>query len=317
VTYGILGLGSIGTRHARNLVSLDYDVIGFDPSPDAHARGITQTQSRTEVLEKSNAVIICSPNAHHLDDLCDAITAGCHVFIEKPLAHTTVGVKQLLDDAAARGLTIFAGLNLRFHPAVGAAKSLIEDGALGNPLWAAFQSSHWLPDWRPGQDYRQGYTADPKTGGVLFDIIHEFDLANHLLGPAETLFATARNTSILDIPSEDCADVVLGHQSGIRSVLHLDYVTRPPRRTVEIGGEKGILRLDLIKRETVLTDNDNNQRHHKTFSETSSADDYVDEMKAFVECVNGKASPPSDGYEALAVLEQVIAARKQCGLPEA
>ncbi len=317
MSYGILGLGSIGSRHARNLLSLDGDVIAFDPSPDVEAGGITQTQSRAEVLEKSNAVIICSPNAHHLDDLRDAIAAECHVFIEKPLAHTAVGVKELLDDAAAKNLVVFAGLNLRFHPAVVAAKALIEDGALGQPLWAAFQSSHWLPDWRPAQDYRQGYTADPKTGGVLFDIIHEFDLANHLLGEAKTLFATARNTGIIEIASEDCADVVLGHQSGVRSALHLDYVTRPPRRTVEIGGEKGVLRLDLINRETVLTDNDNNQRHHKTFSETSSADDYVDEMKAFVECVNGKASPPSNGYEALAVLEQVITARKQCGLPEA
>lgn len=317
MTFGVLGLGSIGSRHARNLASLGCEVIAFDPSPNVDAGGITRTQSRADVLEKSRAVIICSPNAHHLDDLRDSIAAGCHIFIEKPLAHTTVGVKELLDEAAAKGLVIFAGLNLRFHPAVVAAKSLIEDGALGKPIWAAFQSSHWLPDWRPGQDYRQGYTADPKTGGVLFDIIHEFDLANHLLGEAETLFATAHNTGIIDIQSEDCADVVLGHPSGVRSTLHLDYVTRPSRRTATIGGEKGILHLDLIYRETTLVDNDNNEKYHEIFSSTSSEDDYVEEMKAFIACVNGDVTPPVNGYQALAVLEQVIAARKQCGLPEA
>lgn len=317
--YGVLGLGSIGARHAANLVTLDRDILGFDPSTAvgqlAQSKGIPTTNSRDEVLERADAVIIASPNDRHLEDMADSVAARCHVFVEKPLAHRTDGLRKILDDAAAKELTVFAGLTLRFHPAVAAAKSIIDDGALGAPLWAMFQSSHYLPDWRPWQDHRQGYAADPETGGVLFDIIHEFDLANHLLGPAETLLAAARNTGTIGIPSEDCADVVLGHASGVRSVLHLDYVTRPTRRTAEIGGEKGILRLDLAAQDLTLTTTDGIIGDHRSFSELDPNDPYIEEMTAFIDCVEHGATPACDGYEALGVLEQVVAARRQCGLP--
>ena len=319
VTFGVLGLGSIGTRHAANLAALGRDVLAFDPSEEvrrhAQSNGTQVTADREDVLEKSQAVIIASPNGFHLQDMKDAVGAECHLFVEKPLAHVTDGVKEVLDDAAAKGLTVFAGLNLRFHPAVKAAKLLLDDGALGTPLWAIFQSSHWLPDWRPDQDYAQGYAADPETGGVLFDIIHEFDLANHLLGPAETLFATARNTGTIDIPSEDCADVVLGHQTGVRSILHLDYVTRPTRRVAEIGGDRGIIRLDLVAQKVTLITHDGTVSENQNFAETGLNDPYIKEMSAFIDCIEKKKPPPCDGYEALAILEQVIAARRQCGLP--
>lgn len=319
--FGVLGLGSIGARHAGNLLSLGVDVIAFDPSEDARGQaqsnGVPVTDSREDMLGKSQAVIIASPNGIHLQDLTDAVDAKCHVFVEKPLAHVIDGVKDVLDDAAAAGLTVFAGLNLRFHPAVKAAKDLLDEGALGTPLWAVFQSSHYLPDWRPNQDYRQGYAADPKTGGVVFDIIHEFDLANHLLGPAETLFATARNTGMIKIPSDDCADIVLGHQTGVRSALHLDYVTRPTRRAVEIGGDKGILRLDLVASTVTLTGHGGAISEDKNFAEADPNASYIEEMTVFIDCIKTKTPPPCDGYEALAVLAQVIDARRQCGLPRA
>jgi predicted dehydrogenase len=319
--YGILGLGSIGARHGTTLKSLDAAVIAYDPSAQrrqqAEAEGIRTTPSREDVLKQSDAVIIASPNAFHLQDMRDALAAGCHMFVEKPLAHTTDGVKEMLDQATTKGLTVFAGLNLRFDPAVMAAKSLLEEGALGKPLWAVFLSSHYLPDWRPSQDYRQGYAADPATGGVLFDIIHEFDLANHLLGPAGTIAAAARNTGTIDIPSEDCADVILRHDSGVQSSLHLDYVTRPTRREVKIGGDKGILSINLVARKVALTTTDGTQIQRQSFEATDFSECYVKEMIAFIDCIDGKSAPPCDGYGALAVLEQVVSARRLCGLQTA
>ncbi len=317
--YGILGLGSIGSRHAANLIKLGQKVIAFDPSAQQVERarnlGMPVTSSRDEVLDKSQAVVICSPNQFHLQDLKDSIAATCHTFVEKPLSHTADGVDILLDEATAKGLQVFAGLNLRFHPAVRAAKNLLEEGAIGQPLWAIFQSSHYLPNWRPDQDYRLGYTADPITGGVLFDIIHEIDLANYLLGPAETLTAAARNTGEIEISSEDCADIVLRHASGVHSNLHLDYISRPTRRSCDIGGNAGNLKIDIVKRDLTLTDFEGVVRQQLIFDSTSSAEDYIEEMAAFVECVEKNIAPPCDGRTAFESLKQVIAARQLCGLP--
>ena len=317
--YGVLGLGSIGARHALNLVTLGQKVLAFDPSNHrlkwARDNHIESTRSRDEIFDHSAAIIVCSPNQFHFQDLRDAIESGCHVFMEKPLAHTARGVKSLLGKADEKGLNIFSGLVLRFHPAVAAAKILLDDLAIGTPNWAIFQSSHYLPNWRPNQNYRSGYTANPATGGVLFDIIHEFDLANHLLGPAKTLLAASRNTGVLEIESEDCADVVLTHGSGLHSILHLDYVTRPTRRWSEIGGSEGILKLDLIKRQLTRFNLLGEVVQEKKYQETNSNDDYLAEMSAFVECVNDGKRSIYDGHAALDVLKQVLVARKKCGLP--
>ena len=320
MTIAVLGLGSIGLRHARNLMALGQSVIAFDPSPDRgealKKAGGRLVPDRSAAIDGAAAVIVASPNHCHLDDLTAALEAGRPAFVEKPLAHTPDGVEALLDAAALQGLAVFAGLNLRFHPAVMEAHRLIAAGDIGRPLWARLLCSSYLPDWRPEQDYRANYAADPKTGGVLFDIVHEFDLAHHLLGPARTVAAAARSSGLLDMASEDLADVLLRHASGVISSLHLDYVTRPRQRITEIAGERGLLRIDIPARRLTLIGPEGGILREDTYV-TTIDDDYRDEMAAFLACLAGRAKPPCDGREALAVLREVIVARALAGLPAA
>lgn len=318
LTLGIIGLGSIGLRHAGNALALGCRVIGFDP--DAVRRSALQdiggqpVTARCEIFDGSDAVVICSPNAMHRDDMMSAIAAGRHVMVEKPLAHKTDGLDELLATAAGNGLVVFAALNLRFNPAVALARSLLRQGSLGRPLWARFLASSYLPSWRPQQDYRQNYAANPVSGGVLFDLVHEFDLANFLLGPAETAFATARTTGELELNSEDCADVILRHDGGVVSNLHLDYVTRPPRRTIDVACSQGLLKIDVRNRSITLWDVDDRVVREEAWSQ-GAAEEYRDEMKQFIDCVNGDGEPLCGGTEALQVLRQVIAARALSGRP--
>lgn len=320
MTIAVLGLGSIGLRHARNLVALGQRVVAFDPCGDrgeALAKmGGRLAPDRRAAIDGAEAVVIASPNLCHLDDLRAALEAGRPAFVEKPLAHTPDGVETLLDAAARQGLAVFAGLNLRFHPAVVEAHRMISADEFGKPLWARLLCSSYLPDWRPGQDYRANYAADSKTGGVLFDIVHEFDLAHHLLGPARTVAAAARRSGLLDMASEDLADVLLRHGSGVISSLHLDYVTRPSRRITEIAGERGLLWIDIPARRLTLIGPEGEVLREETYV-TTIDDDYRNEMAAFLACLAGKAKPPCDGREALAVLREVVAARALAGLPAA
>ena len=230
------------------------------------------------------------------------------------MAHTDKGLDTILRRADAEDLVVFAGLNQRFNPVIAAAKTLISDGALGQPLWARFLCSSYLPNWRAGNDYRTGYAADPKTGGVLFDVIHEFDIANFLLGPARTINSCTRNTGILEISAEDCADVVLEHDNGMRSILHLDYVTRPSRRKAEIAGSDGLLELDLSERQLQLCSKSGAIAHEQSWI-TSANEDYLEEMKQFFRCITEGEAPRCNGREALDVLRQVLAARRMSGLP--
>jgi len=150
--------------------------------------------------------------------------------VEKPLGHDPDLAARLAGRARERGVAVAVAHNLRFRPVVQRVKQVLSEGALDDPAWARFCCASWLPDWRPGQDYRSNYAADPVTGGVIFDSIHEVDLACHLLGRAKVQSASAVRTGILDMPSEDVADIVLRHDAGCQSAIHLDYVTRPRPR---------------------------------------------------------------------------------------
>ena len=313
MTVAVLGLGSMGLRHARNLLTLGVRVIGADPDSarrDAlEAAGGLSTAERTSALAEAGAAVIATPNACHLDDLRASIEAGCHSLVEKPLAHTDAGLEALLTAADNKGLTVFVGVNQRFNPTIAAARNIIEAGQLGQPLWARLICSSYLPDWRPDSDYRTGYAADPQSGGVLFDVIHEFDIASYLLGPAQATAALASRSGQLEIASEDVADVLLQHDSGVVSNLHLDYVTRPPLRTTEVAGTEGRLLCDLRARTLHRWDRDGALVQDLGF-DSPIDDDYLAEMTEFLACCAGEARPRCDGWEGLQVLRQVLAARR-------
>lgn len=315
----VLGLGSIGLRHARNLIALGCNVTGFDPDPQRRelldAAGGTSLADSAAALDGCAAAVVASPSHQHRSDLARAIDAGLHVFIEKPLSHTASGMGELLAQAAAKERIVFAGLMLRWHPCVELAREILADGRLGELLWARATYGSWLPDWRPHTDYRMGYAADPETGGVLFDLIHEFDLMQHLLGYAEVAGAAVRRSGLLDMPSEDIAEVVLRHPNGLLTSLHVDYLTRPAVRTVEIAGAEGQISLNLNTRHFAHRDREGALANERMMP-GSYADDYIAEMRDFVACIDGRQAPRCDGTEALQVLTTVIAARRMCGLPE-
>ncbi len=303
----------MGMRHGRNLLSLGAKVIGADPDGARRealvAAGGRAVTERASALAEAGAAVIATPNACHLDDLRAAVEADCHALVEKPLAHTDEGLEAILSEADAKGLTVFVGVNQRFNPAVVAAREVLTAGLLGRPLWARLICASYLPDWRPDSDYRQGYAADPRSGGVLFDVIHEFDIATHLLGPGRPIAAQAARSGHLEIASEDVADVLVQHDSGVVSNLHLDYVTRPPLRTTEVAGTEGRLLCDLRARRLQRWDRTGALVQDLGFDSPIDAD-YREEMASFLACCAGAAQPRCDGWEGLQVLRQVLGARR-------
>lgn len=320
MTLAIIGLGSIGLRHARNALALGRAVTGFDPDPLRGellaADGGSVAADRQSALQAAEAAIIASPNACHLDDLSATIAAGCHVLVEKPLTHTVDGLAALLRRADDSGLSVSVAQNLRVNPAVDAAKATIAARALGDILWCRMIAASYLPDWRPDQDYRQGYAHDARTGGALFDFIHEFDLAAALLGPFTTEAAVARRTGVLEIEAEDCADAILRHEAGPLTSLHVDYVTRPPQRVTQICGSNGQLLLDIAQRRLTHVTIDGKLVTDHRF-DGDAAGDYVTEMREFLDPRSAGNGRLCGGWEGYRILEQVIRARAMAGLPQA
>jgi len=316
----VLGLGSIGTRHALNLIGMGYDVLGFDP----HSRnesvlksaGVRLVTDSSSALAEADVAIIALPNKLHYEAAIAALTHDCHVLVEKPFVSNEEEASVLIEQASKERKILAVAHNMRFHPAISTARDLIKNGSLGCPIWARFLCSSYLPAWRPEEDYRKNYTSDPKTGGVIFDVIHEFDLAYYLLGSYVTEAAACRKTGRLDIPVEDCADVILRHDQGAQSSLHLDYATQPSKRQIEVAGENGVIEIDLLKRTLQWTTPDNEIQLHEEYP-GENGQTYEDEIKNFMRATSGEEQPCCPASEAIEVLVQVFGARQLCGLPHA
>lgn len=304
-TIGVLGMGSIGSRHAGNLKMLGQQVLSYDPKKD-------KKDHRAWVIKNSDAVVIATPNVQHRKDLVDCLAAKKPIFAEKPIF--TGNVPDDLAQAILKASPqVIVGYNLRFCEIIKQAKAVITAGGIGKPIWASVTCTQYMPDWVPSVDYRKRYSSHKKHGGCIYDISHEIDLDRHLLGHAVVTFVEAGTTGLLEIECEDFATFGLIHTSNCRSVVVLDYLTKPPIRATTIVGTEGQLTIDLLARWSCLTGRDGQKQ---VFQAQDTFDkNYIEEMQAFLAHLDGHETISAKGEDGLAVLDICLQVRKKAELP--
>jgi len=241
----VVGLGSIGRRHARNWARSglgDVLVCRTTRQPPPEPLGIEYRELHDvddALAERPDVVLVTNPTSLHLETARRALDAGSHVLVEKPLSHTLDGVEAL----AQTDRVVLVGYNLRFHPGLQRLRSLLHGGAIGKPLSVRAEVGEYLPDWHPWEDYRASYSARRDLGGgPVLTFSHEIDSVYWLLGMPTSVTAVATHASALEVDTEDVAEIVLRYADGAIASIHMDYVRRPTRRQVEVLGERGTLR---------------------------------------------------------------------------
>lgn len=313
----VAGVGSIGRRHLRNLRQIGAgDLLVYRttrrPAPELDGT-IGVFGSLEEALEqKPDAVFITNPTSLHVPTALTAARRGCHLFIEKPLSHSLDGVAELAETVENAGLVVLVGCNLRFHPLLRRARELLCDGAIGRVTGARLEVGEYLPDWHPGENYRTGYSARRDLGGgVILTLIHELDYAYWLFGDVEHVYAVAGRQSGLEIDVEDTADILLGSRAGVTINIHMDYIQRPPTRTLQVTGEGGTLRWDYHRGQLAVY-----SVRTKAWQEWSDPPGFernqmfLDEVSHFLECLAGRARPLIPLQEGRRVLEVALAAKR-------
>jgi predicted dehydrogenase len=244
----VVGLGSIGRRHARNWAQLGLGPVWVcrqtdNPQPEAVAADRHFTRLDEALAAGPDVVLVTNPTHLHVPTALAAVRAGCHVFLEKPLGATLDGVDDLIAEAAGRGRHLMVGYNLRFHPGLARLRDLLHQGAIGRPLSLRAEVGEYLPGWHPWEDYRHTYAARRAMGGgPVLTLSHELDSVCWLLGrPVQVTCATA-HSGVLEIDTEDIAEILLRFPPDVLAAVHVDYLRRPPRRFVEATGEDGVLR---------------------------------------------------------------------------
>lgn len=244
----VIGYGSIGARHARVLTGLGCSTAVVSARrvdfPRVYAR-----LPEALACEQPGYVVIANSTDEHYSTLSALAGLGYSgiVLVEKPVFHRDMVVP------ANSFQRVVVGYNLRFHPIVRRLKTLLDGESV---LSVHAYVGQYLPDWRPGTDYRQSYSAHTaRGGGVLRDLSHELDYLTWLLGGWQRVAALGGHLSRLEIDSDDVFALLLATPRCPVVTLQLNYLDRHLRRTVIVNTARHTIEADL-GRQTITVDRD-------------------------------------------------------------
>ena len=302
----VLGTGSAGSRHCHILRQLGAEVIAISVRPERREQlsraGFDCAQNLAEARQAgARGAVVATDTGRHLDDTRTAIRLGMHVLCEKPLATSAKDAVPLR--MISEELHTFPACCLRFEPGLRAFRTRLPE--IGDVHSIRIECRSYLPEWRPGRDFRKSYSARAGEGGVLLDLIHEVDYALWLFGAPSCVSGFLRNTGRLGIESAEQAYGTWSTASGATASIELDYLSRLPVRRIRAAGSRGELRYDFLARQLVL--NRLERRVHSEVFPGEREDMYIEQMREFLTVLGGR--PPrhlatlEDGVLALAVCD--------------
>jgi predicted dehydrogenase len=318
----IVGFGSIGRRHLRNLLALgESDIIvlrsGKSTLPVDELVGLTVEYEMEKALaHRPDAAIIANPTALHLGAAIPAARAGCHLFLEKPISHSLDGLTELRSALDQGGGQLLVGFQFRFHPGLKKVASLLAESAIGRVVSARAHWGEYLPNWHPWEDYRASYASLPDLGGgVALTLCHPFDYLRWLLGEVSGIQSLSGSLGGLGLNVEDTVECLLRFQSGAIGSLHLDYIQRPGVHRLEIIGERGTLTWDNADGAVRLSsaNPDGSPGEWLVFSPPEDFERntlFMDEMRHFLAVIRGEEAPLCTLEDGEATLRLALQARR-------
>lgn len=248
-----VGIGSIAKRHIRNLtkickerqIELHIDALRRNAvRGDGFPEGIEQIFTSVDELPRDYDIIfLTNPTEHHAETLAHVHDHARHFFIEKPVA--SLRTLSRLEQIPLRPDSVYyVACPLRYTGVIQYLKNEIDPAAV---LAVRSISSSYLPEWRPGTDYRSTYSAHKELGGgVDIDLIHEWDYLTYLFGMPSEVHSFTGKVSQLDIDSNDYAVYIARYGNERICELHLDYFGRKSMRTIALFTDTDTIIGDLL-----------------------------------------------------------------------
>jgi len=330
VGLGVIGCGSISWYHLRAIQSLESAVIvaAYNRSPGPRARfgaeaGLSSGSLYSDVSELFgydglDAVVVCLPNSMHSKVSVEAMEAGLHVLCEKPMATSLAEAERMVGAAERYDRKLLTGLTRRFTGESVAAKRVMDGGGLGEVYYsrAGWVRRSGIPGW--GSQFTRRELAG---AGPIYDIgVHALDNACWLMSDfmADRVLASSysklgpRRKGLGDwgvhdfdgyFDVEDLAAALVKMRSGVTVVFEVSWAAHVhgPRYTVRVLGEEAGLDLETM---TLYTEGELDVP-----IEYEEADPYLEEMRHFVDCVEGGGAPltaPGEMLELQAMLDMIL-----------
>jgi predicted dehydrogenase len=262
---GVIGAGGISHLHAKHAKKIEgvEIVAAADVSEKALASfkaafpEVKTYSDAGEMLKSGNldAVSVCTPNGLHARNTIDALEAGLHVIVEKPMAMNAVEAEQMNQAAKKAGKHLVVGFQFRFDPKTQLIRKQIADGAFGKILYVRCQAlrRRGIPNWGVfGRKDLQG-------GGPMIDIgVHCLEMAHYAIGSPMPLTATGNcwtyhgnkaSDTVIPWPNwdwktytvEDLAVGMIRCEGGTMISIEASFVAHIEKDvwTFQVMGEKG------------------------------------------------------------------------------
>lgn len=325
----MIGMGSIGQRHLRNIKYLyknceiyalrklkrnfvlnnKNQIIGNNLIEKYKIKEINKIHQINNL--NIDVVFINSPSSKHLDYFNIFLKNKIHMFIEKPLTNKSSKAKLFLDKISKnKDLKIMIGHQLRFNDCLNKIKDIINKNVIGEVCGANIYHGENIKNFHVYEDYKGIYAAKKNLGGgVLLSQIHEIDYCLYLFGKPSTIYATGGKSSNLDIDVEDYVNVLLKFKKkkSFSVTLTLDYLQIPKKRELYITGTKGSLRWDYYK-DKIHLNFYNGESNVIEFKLKDRNELFIKEIRYFFNAIKKNTTIESDykhAYKCLEITEKI------------
>ncbi|MDA8291660.1 MAG: Gfo/Idh/MocA family oxidoreductase [Actinomycetota bacterium] len=321
----VVGLGSIGRRHAANLRALLGPELrlaaltrgaapSLPPAATDDCDGGVFSDLADALATRPDVVVVSNPTSLHVPVVEAAVRSGAAVLVEKPVSDSLDELGPLLRLVSDRGATVAVGFQHRFHPALVELAGILATRGLGRLVAVDATEADHLTAYHPYEDYRESYAARRELGGgVVLTQIHELDYLHGMLGMARRVFAVGGHLSELSVDVEDTADALLEFESDGRPLpvhVHLDFCSRPARRTCSVRGESGLVEVDLLRPRLTWHGPDGDVVRSRRYEGYARNDMYLAEMRAFLAAAREGAAVPVDLAHGTDTLRIALALRR-------
>lgn len=317
----VVGLGNQGLAHLQALREVHLaEVVAVADADFDRARKVASELgvrgcygSCAEAVEDPDvdAVIVATPDFAHTGPVLEALRAGKHVLVEKPMATNYHDAKAMADEAARRGLLLMVDFENRFNPPFAYIKRALEDGVLGEPIHAYLRLSDTLHVPRR----MLGWAS--RTTVAHFLMSHTADLACwYFGGRVERVYARAVTRLLRDLGTPDSFHAILEFEGGGVAVLESSWVLPEASPSifdfkVELVCSRGLAEVDTQRESLTITTGRVEYPHMaKIYSVHGRTVGFLREAdRHFVECVLGTAKPLirwEDGVYNVRVIEAIL-----------
>lgn len=307
----ILGLGSIGQRHLRNINKLKFKKKIFilrkkflTPTLNPQLKVIkTKIENKYKInfikkledIKQLNidTALICTPSSFHISQAIFLINNKINTFVEKPLGSNLKDLNKLKKTIIKnRDVKTMVGYQLKFNPVIKKIKLMLQKKTIGKNYSVMVRNGEHIESFHPYENYKDSYAAIKKLGGgVVLTQSHELDLLMYLFNDYKISKIKSINKKVtnLKINVEDTSMSVLEFKKNNRDVflcsMILNYYEIPKTKNLTIVGSKGKIEVDLLKNNIIVTKGKNKKIYKFKFSKDKV---FENEISYFINSIRNK-----------------------------